>query len=45
MNHFLLSTSNFLNNFAAVSEDRLAKQLLEMQKLEVAINILDAKVG
>jgi len=44
MNSFLLHTSNFLNNFSAVSEERLAQQLLEMQKLEVAISILEAKV-
>ena len=45
MNHFLLNTSNFLNNFSAVSEERLAQQLFEMQKLEVAISILEAKVA
>ena len=45
INHFLITTSNFLNNFSAVSEDHLAKQAIEIQKLEIAINILEAKVN
>ncbi|XP_078495968.1 WASH complex subunit 3-like [Ciona intestinalis] len=43
MNHFITHTSNFLNNFAAVTDEQLAKQSLEMQKLEIALKILEAK--
>nr|XP_018672724.1 WASH complex subunit 3-like [Ciona intestinalis] len=44
MNHFITHTSNFLNNFAAVTDEQLAKQSLEMQKLEIALKILEAKL-
>ena len=45
MNKFLVNTANFLNNFSALAEENLAKQASEMQKLEVAINILETKVA
>jgi len=44
MNDFLVNTSNFLNNFAVVAEKNIEKQTQEMQKLEIAINILETKV-
>ena len=44
MNNFLMNTSNFLNNFALVSEKNLFEQDAEMHKLEIAVNILEAKV-
>ena len=44
MNNFLVNTSNFLNNFAVIAEENIAKQTEEMQKLEIAINILETKV-
>uniref|UniRef100_H2YXJ2 WASH complex subunit 3 n=1 Tax=Ciona savignyi TaxID=51511 RepID=H2YXJ2_CIOSA len=44
INHFITQTTNFLNNFAAVTEEQLSKQSLEMQKLEIALKILEAKL-
>nr|CAB3267667.1 WASH complex subunit CCDC53-like [Phallusia mammillata] len=45
VNHFIIHSVNFLNNFAAVAEEKLATQSLEMQKLEIALNILEAKLA
>ena len=44
MNNFLINTSNFLNNFSVIAEENLAKQTREMEKLEIAVNILETKV-
>ncbi|XP_076823340.1 WASH complex subunit 3-like [Clavelina lepadiformis] len=45
MNQFFMNTANFLNNFSAVSEEQLAKQSAEIQKLEISLNILEAKLA
>ena len=45
MNNFLMNTSSFLNHFAVLSEENIAKQAMEMQKLEIALNILETKVS
>ncbi|CAK8696900.1 unnamed protein product [Clavelina lepadiformis] len=45
MNQFFMNTANFLNNFSAVSEEQLARQSAEIQKLEISLNILEAKLA
>ncbi|XP_039255041.2 WASH complex subunit 3-like [Styela clava] len=45
MNHFITHTANFLNKFSNMAEEKLALQSLEMQRMEIALNILEAKLS
>ena len=44
LNHFFLHSVNFLNKFSNMAEDKLSQQQLELQRIEIALNILEAKV-
>jgi len=44
-NNFIARTASFLNRFAVVAEQDLAQQTLEMQKLEIALNIIEEKLA
>lgn len=45
LNHYVCHTTNFLNKFSNMAEDRLSQQQLEMQRIEIALNILEAKLA
>jgi len=45
VNTFVSRTADFLNQFSAKAEENLATQTLEMQKLEIAINIIEEKLS
>lgn len=45
LNHYVCHTANFLNKFSNMAEDRLSQQQLEMQRIEIALNILEAKLA
>ena len=44
-NNFIARTACFLNRFAVVAEEDLAQQTLEMQKLEIALSIIEEKLA
>lgn len=45
VNTFISRTSDFLNRYASKAEENLSAQTLEMQKLEIAINIIEEKLA
>lgn len=45
VNSFISRTADFLNRYAAKAEENLSAQSLEMQKLEIAINIIEEKLA
>ncbi|KAJ8031809.1 WASH complex subunit 3 [Holothuria leucospilota] len=44
LNHFIIHTTRFLNKFSCVCEQKLLDLNQRIQKLEVTMNILEAKV-
>ncbi|XP_055627565.1 WASH complex subunit 3 [Toxorhynchites rutilus septentrionalis] len=45
INHFVLSTVNFLNKFAADCEDKFIEYEYKMQSLEASLLIIEAKLA
>jgi len=45
VNAFILSTTTFLNRFAAMSEERLTNVSLLIQRLEISLALLEAKLA
>jgi len=45
VNNFVSRTAEFLNRYAAKQEDNLAAQTQEMQKLEIALNLIEEKLS
>lgn len=45
LNHFIIHTTRFLNKFSCVCEQKLLDLNQRIQKLEVTMNILEAKIA
>jgi len=45
VNNFVSRTAEFLNRYAAKQEENLAAQTQEMQKLEIALNLIEEKLS
>eukprot|EP01119_Soliformovum_irregulare_P015051 TRINITY_DN4189_c0_g1_i1.p1 TRINITY_DN4189_c0_g1~~TRINITY_DN4189_c0_g1_i1.p1 ORF type:complete len:295 (-),score=91.10 TRINITY_DN4189_c0_g1_i1:177-1061(-) len=45
INHFIVNTTTFLNKFSSLCEDKLMKVSREIERLEITMNILEAKLA
>src|SRR5256885_1552207 len=45
VNNFVINTSEFLNKFSYLCEQKLSKVTSEIERLEITMNILEAKLA
>ena len=44
INHFIVSTTKFLNHFSSIAEEKLEKLSQSVERVEVELDILEAKL-